>query len=82
MHLGEHFLDVVIQPGVTVDVAGMTFVRSAADERKLYGNAKGVTSYGSHRDGRNCQILTRLVMTSRPQRQSQLLGGRPRAVTI
>jgi hypothetical protein len=67
MHLGERFLDVVIQAGVSVDVAGMSFVRSTGDERKLYGNAKAVTSYGSRRDGRNCQILKHLVMTSRPQ---------------
>jgi hypothetical protein len=68
MHLAEQFRDVVIQPGVSVDVAGMSFVRSTVNERTLYGNAKAVTSYGSRRDGRNCQILTRLIMTSRPER--------------
>jgi hypothetical protein len=67
MHLAEHFLDVAIQPGVGTDVAGMSFTRSTGDGRRLFGNAKAVTSYGSRRDGRNCQILTRLVMTSRPQ---------------
>jgi hypothetical protein len=67
MRLGERFVDVVIEPGVRVDVAGMSFVRSTGDGRKLFGNAKAVTSYGSHRDGRNCQILTQLMMTSRPQ---------------
>lgn len=66
INLGEQFLNVKLEPGITPNVVGITFLRTTSDGRKLYGKGKAVTSQ-QQAPTTDCSHLSELIMFGRPE---------------